>query len=74
MRAPSGVIYDKIVDYKVEYGHGCGNYIAQDEPYISNETTTLFNLLRVWNIGNYLDPDEDAQNATIRKAGMIPSF
>jgi len=56
---------DTVVDYKVEYGHGCGNYLAQDEPYISNEPTTLFNLLRVWNIGHYLDPDEDAQNASI---------
>ena len=55
----------KIVDYKVEYGHGCGNYLAQDEPYISNESAALFNLVRVWNIGNYLDPDEDAENAAI---------
>jgi len=55
----------KVVDYKVEYGHGCGNYLAQDEPYISNESATLFNLVRVWNIGGYLDPDEDAINATI---------
>ena len=54
---------DTIVDYKVEYGHGCGNYI--DELYISDETATLFNLVRVWNIGHYLDPDEDAQNANI---------
>ncbi len=55
----------KIVDYKVEYGHGCGNYLAQDEPYISNESAVLFNLVRVWNIGNYLDPDEDAEDAII---------
>lgn len=55
----------KIVDYKVEFGHGCGNYLSQNEPYIPNETSTLFNLVRVWNIGNYLDPDEDAYNANI---------
>ncbi len=55
----------KIVDYKVEYGHGCGNYLAEDEPYISNEPAALFNLVRVWNIGSYLDPDEDALNAEI---------
>ncbi len=35
---------ENIVDYKVEYGHGCGNYLAKDEPYISNESATLFNL------------------------------
>jgi hypothetical protein len=53
----------KVVDHKVEYGHGCSNYLT--ERCISNETATIFNLLRVWNIGNYLDPDEDAMNATI---------
>lgn len=54
---------NKIVDHKVEYGHGCANYLT--ESCISNETATIFNLLRVWNIGNYLDPDEDARNAAI---------
>jgi hypothetical protein len=53
----------KIVDSKIEYGHGCSNYLT--ESCISTETATIFNLLRVWNIGNYLDPDEDAINAVI---------
>lgn len=53
----------KIVDFKVEYGHGCGNYL--DYLYISTEPATLFNLLRVWNIGHYLTPDEDATDAAI---------
>ncbi|MEE9525619.1 MAG: hypothetical protein V3V78_03380 [Candidatus Woesearchaeota archaeon] len=54
---------NKITDCKVEYGHGEANYL--DELYISNETTTLFNLVRVWNIGHYLTPNEPAKNATI---------
>lgn len=59
-------VYDnKVVDYKIEYGHGCGNYLSNDELFISNETVSLFNLIRVWNIGGYLDPDEDALNANI---------
>ena len=55
----------KVADYKIEYGHGCGNYLSNDELYISNESVTLFNLVRVWNIGGYLQPDEDAYNAEI---------
>ncbi|MBD3319220.1 hypothetical protein GF342_04900 [Candidatus Woesearchaeota archaeon] len=51
-----------VVDCKVEYGHGDANYL--DELYISDETVTLFNLLRVWNIGHYLSPNEAAVNAT----------
>ena len=54
---------NKIVDYKLEYGHGDANYLAQD--YISNETTTLFNLIRVFNIGHYLEGDEAAYDAQI---------
>lgn len=53
----------KVVDYKIEYGHGCGNYL--DTNVISNESAILFNLIRVWNIGNYLSPNEDAKNVTI---------
>lgn len=52
-----------VADYKVEYGHGCGNYL--DTNVISNESAMLFNLVRVWNIGNYLSPNEDAKNVTI---------
>lgn len=53
----------KVVDYKIEYGHGCANYLSDNELYISNETATLFNLLRVWNIGSFLEPDEDIHDA-----------
>ncbi len=53
----------KVTDYKIEYGHGCGNYL--DTNVISNESALLFNLVRVWNIGNYLSPNEDAKNVTI---------
>ncbi len=53
----------KIVDYIAEYGHGDANYLT--EPYISNETTTIFNLIRVFNIGSYLSPNEAAANAII---------
>jgi len=56
---------NKVVDFKVEYGHGDANYLSDNQLYISNESVTLFNLLRVWNIGHFLDPDEDAMNATI---------
>lgn len=52
-----------VADYKVEYGHGCGNYL--DTNVISNESAMLFNLIRVWNIGNYLSPNEDAKNVSI---------
>lgn len=55
---------NKIADCKVEYGHGDANYL--DELYISDETATIFNLVRVWNIGHYLTPNEDAINATIK--------
>lgn len=55
---------NKIVDCKIEYGHGDANYL--DQPYISNETVTLFDLTRVWNIGHYLSPDEAAINATTK--------
>ncbi|MFH1682517.1 MAG: Ig-like domain-containing protein [Candidatus Woesearchaeota archaeon] len=53
---------NKITDCKTEYGHGDANYLS--EPYISTEPTTIFNLLRVWNIGHFLSPNEDAKNAT----------
>ena len=53
----------KVVDYKAEYGHGDANYL--DENFISNDSTTIFNLIRVFNIGNFLEPNEDALNATI---------
>ncbi|MFQ5474540.1 MAG: hypothetical protein ACE5DM_01760 [Candidatus Nanoarchaeia archaeon] len=55
---------NKVLDYKVEYGHGDNNYLT--DLYISNDTMTLFNLLRVWNIGQYLDPDADASNVSMR--------
>jgi len=57
---------NKITDCKVEYGHGDANYLPSDQLYISNETATIFNLMRVWNIGHYLVPDEDAINATLQ--------
>ena len=56
---------NKITDCKVEYGHGDANYLPDNQLYISNETVTLFNLLRVWNIGHYLSPNENAIEATI---------
>jgi len=56
---------NKITDCKVEYGHGDANYLPNDQPYISDEPSSLFNLVRVWNIGHYLTPDEAARNATI---------
>ena len=45
---------NKITDCKVEYGPGDANYLPNNQPYISNESVTLFNLVRVWNIGHYL--------------------
>ncbi|MBW2981884.1 hypothetical protein KY343_03320 [Candidatus Woesearchaeota archaeon] len=56
---------NKITDCKIEYGHGDANYLSDDQLYISNEPASIFNLLRIWNIGHYLTPDEAAQNATI---------
>ncbi|MBW2966599.1 hypothetical protein KY342_05835 [Candidatus Woesearchaeota archaeon] len=56
---------NKITDCKIEYGHGDANYLPNDQLYISNETASIFNLVRVWNIGHYLTPDEAAENATI---------
>jgi hypothetical protein len=56
---------NKITDCKVEYGHGDANYLPDNQLYISNETATIFNLLRVWNIGHYLSPNENAINATV---------
>ncbi len=58
----------KVVDFKVEYGHGNANYISNNELYISNESATLFNLIRVWNIGHYLNPNEPATEANIECA------
>ncbi|MCK4589631.1 MAG: FG-GAP repeat protein [Nanoarchaeota archaeon] len=57
---------NKITDCKVEYGHGDANYLSNNQLYVSNETVTLFNLLRVWNIGHYLSPNEAAENASMR--------
>jgi hypothetical protein len=54
---------DKIVDYKMEYGHGDANYLTEN--CISGEQAVLFNLVRVFNIGSYLTPNEPAHNATI---------
>ncbi|MBD3249053.1 hypothetical protein GF336_03335, partial [Candidatus Woesearchaeota archaeon] len=56
---------NKITDCKVEYGHGDANYLSNSQLYISEETATIFNLLRVWNIGHFLQPDEAAEDATI---------
>ena len=53
---------NKITDCKTEYGHGDANYLS--DPYISTEPATIFNLLRVWNIGHFLSPNENARNAT----------
>jgi hypothetical protein len=53
----------KIVDYKGEYGHGDANYL--NDYYLSNESATLFNLIRVFNIGHFLDGDEAISNAQI---------
>jgi hypothetical protein len=53
----------EIVNYKAEYGHGDSNYLDYD--FISNESTTLFNLIRVFNIGHYLEGDNTAYNANI---------
>ena len=44
---------------------GDANYLSNDQLYISNESASIFNLVRVWNIGQYLTPDEAAINATI---------
>jgi len=57
---------NKITDCKVEYGHGDANYLSSDQLYISDEPATIFNLIRIWNIGSYLTPDESAKNATIK--------
>jgi hypothetical protein len=57
---------NKITDCKIEYGHGDANYLPDDQLFISTEPATIFNLVRVWNIGHYLIPDEDAKNATIK--------
>lgn len=53
----------KIIDHKIEYGHGDANYLS--DPYIANESSTLFNLIRIFNIGHYLSPNEDAENVSI---------
>lgn len=52
-----------IVDHKLEYGHGDANYLSEN--VISNERATLFNLVRVFTLGQYLDVHEPAKNASI---------
>jgi hypothetical protein len=52
-----------IVDHKIEYGHGDANYLSEN--YISDETATIFNLIRIWNLGHYLTPNQVARNVTI---------
>ena len=54
---------NKIVNYIGEYGHGDANYLT--DLYISNETATIFNLIRIFNIGTYLSPNEPAANVQI---------
>ncbi len=54
---------NKIVDYKAEYGHGDANYLT--DLFIPNDTATLFNLIRIFPLGHYLTPNEDAVNVTI---------
>lgn len=51
---------NKIVDNKVEVGHGDFNYIDSNG-YISNENTMLFSLIRVWAMGSDI-LNEPAQN------------
>lgn len=41
---------EKIVDTKIEIGHGDFNYIDPDS-YIGTDNTLLFNLVRIWTIG-----------------------
>jgi len=59
-------VYDNdIVNYKLEYGHGSFNYLDNSYPYLGNESMSLFNLIRVFEPGTYLDPDEDGMNGSI---------
>lgn len=56
-----------IVDFKIEKGHGDSNYFYGNKdggyPYIGNESTTLFSILRVWNINQKFNSTEKATNA-----------
>jgi hypothetical protein len=55
----------KIVDYKLEFGHGDANYLDDDYLYLPAENMSLFNLIRVYTYGSYFNPNEDGLNATI---------
>ena len=56
---------NKVVDYKAEYGHGDSNYLTC--PYIPAETNfSIFNLIRVYTYGSYLNPNEPGLNASIQ--------
>ena len=56
----------KIVDFKVEYGHGNANYLGiGDELVIPNQSAVLFNLVRVFNLGYLLTPNENPENASL---------
>ena len=56
---------DKVVDYKVEYGHGEGNYLDNSELFIPIDEATLFNLIRLFPLSHVLSPNPDIENATI---------
>ncbi|MFQ5621097.1 MAG: Ig-like domain-containing protein [Candidatus Nanoarchaeia archaeon] len=56
---------DKVVDYKVEYGHGEGNYLDGSELFIPTDQVTLFNLVRIFPLSHVLVPNADIANATI---------
>lgn len=56
---------EKIVDYKAEYGHGDANYLDDSYRFLPASDVSLFNLIRVYTYGSYLNPNEDAINASI---------
>lgn len=53
---------DKIVDTKVEIGHGDFNYI-DSQGYIGTDKTLLFNIIRVWAMGSDIigEPAQDVR-------------
>jgi len=54
---------NKIVDTKVEIGHGDFNYIDSDG-YIGTDNTLLFNIVRIWAMGSDI-LNEPAQNVNL---------
>lgn len=55
-----------VVDFKVEYGHGEGNYLDSNELFIPTDEVVLFNLVRLFPLGHTLVPNANMENATIR--------